>query len=162
MKIDIKNCKIAVIGGDARMLYCAINLAEKGIETAVFGFDTTMEDIKKCTRCKCILDALYLADIVILPMPVSSDGINLYAPLHDDSISLPVLFSMIDKKCLILGGNVSDSVNNVASEFGLTMNDYFTREEVMIANAYLTAGSAVEIAMTEKSFPSRRRISSFQ
>ena len=142
------NAKIAVIGGDARMISCARKLSERGFETAVFGFDTCNEDVGSCTKCSDINDAVKGSRIIVLPLPVSSDAVTLNMPLSDFSITLPSLFSIIDNDTLVFGGNVSAETHSLSKKFGINIIDYFEREELKIANAVLTAESAVEIAMT--------------
>ncbi len=142
------NAKIAVIGGDARMISCAKKLAERGFETALFGFDTCNENVGSCTKCSDINDAVKGSKIIVLPLPVSSDAVTLNMPLSDFSITLPSLFSIIDNDTLIFGGNVSTEIHSLSKKFGINIIDYFEREELKIANAVLTAESAVEIAMT--------------
>lgn len=144
--------KIAVIGGDARMLYCAKKLCEFGFETTVFGFDMAEEIPLGCIKCNDINDALCGSDCIILPMPLTTDNVTLNMPLSDFSLSLPSLFSFVDKKCAVFAGNVSIEVSSLAKKFGIKIIDYFDREELKIANAVLTAESAVEIAMSNTSF----------
>jgi len=144
--------KIAVLGGDARMLHCARHLSRLGFETALFGFDTSADDIESCTRCNDINDALSAAKIVVLPIPVSTDGVTLSMPLSDYTLTLPSLFSIINSGTVVFGGNVSDDIQSLAGKFGISIIDYFSREELKIANAVLTAESAVEIAMSTTDF----------
>ncbi len=149
MKKISTDAKIAVIGGDGRMLYCAKKIAEKGYETAIFGFDSYDKNVEECTRCKNIDDAVLKSSIVILPMPVSTDSITLNAPFSDASITLPSLFSVIPDDTVVFGANVSEQTAKLAKKFGIEIIDYFQREELKIANAVLTAESAIEIAMKE-------------
>ena len=143
------NIKIAVIGGDLRMLHCGRYLSEFGFETALYGFDNCCDNIGGCTKCASFEDAVKNSNIIILPLPVSCDGITLNMPLSETAVTLPSLFSLIDKDSVLLAGNVSKEIQSLSQKFGLTIVDYFDREELKIANAVLTAESAVEIAMTE-------------
>ncbi len=144
--------KIAVIGGDARMLFCAEKLASYGYETAVFGFDISDEKSELSTKCNDINDALCESKAVILPLPVSNDRVTLNMPLSDFSLSLPSLFSIIPKDAVVFAGNVNDEVKSLAEKFSIEIIDYYDREELKIANAVLTAESAVEIAMVNTDF----------
>ena len=148
--IKIKgNSKIAVIGGDARMIYSAKKLSERGFETAIFGFENYEGDIGSCTKCNDINDALKNSFMIILPLPLTADGVTLNMPLSECVITLPSLFALVEKNTLIFAGNVQDETQSLARKFGLEIIDYFSREELKIANAVLTAESALEIAMTE-------------
>ena len=152
MSIDFENIKIAVAGGDCRQLYCARSFADKGFETALFGFDYCEDDIGQCTRCDTLDCALNKANIVVLPLPVSRDGENLTVQHSIGSVSLDELFSKIGASATVLGGNVSDKVKKTAESHGIKIIDYFEREELVIANAYLTAESAIAVAMNELDF----------
>ncbi len=152
MDIDFENIKIAVVGGDCRQLYCARYLADKGFETALFGFDYCEDDIGLCTKCSALDSALNQAKIVVLPLPVSRDGENLTIQHSLGSVSLDELFKKIDENAVVLGGKVSDKVRKKGENFGIKIIDYFEREELVIANAYLTAESAIAVAMNELDF----------
>lgn len=149
MMIENNNIKVSVIGGDLRMLHCAKCLSEFGFETAVYGFDNTCESIGGCTKCSSFEDAVKNSKIIIFPLPFSCDGITLNMPLSESVLTLPNIFSIVEKESVVLAGNVSKETYSLSQKFGLDIIDYFDREELKIANAVLTAESAVEIAMTE-------------
>ena len=145
MKSPEGNIKIAVIGGDLRQIYTGISLADRGYEVAMFGFDKYDGDVGLCTRCSSISDALRNCDSVVLGNPVTNDGYNLFLPLHDKIVSLKEVLINVDKKCVILGGRTSNIIEN----YQCMIIDYFSREELIIANAYLTAEVAIGMAMSE-------------
>lgn len=145
MNLPIQNFKFAVIGGDSRQIYSAMELCEHGFEVCVYGFDKYDGEIGLCTKCRNISDALINSNAVILPIPVSCDETNLFMPLSENRLSLKELFDEIGSKAVILGGRVG----NIAQKFSTEIIDYFDREELVIANAYLTAESAIGIAMSE-------------
>lgn len=145
MDLPVENFKFAVVGGDLRQIYTAIDLADKGYEVAIFGFDSFNGDTGLCTQCMSPEDALSNCNAVILPMPVTNDNINLFMPLSDKTVSLKVFFEYLSEKQILLGGRVG----SVKSKFDIDIIDYFEREDLTIANAYLTAESAVGIAMEE-------------
>ena len=144
MSSAVRNIKFAVIGGDMRQFYAAVELADRGYETAVFGFDKCEEDIGLCTRCVTINDALNMADVLILPMPVTVDNECLFSPFCNQQIYLGDIFYVLDKKTIVFGGKAE----NVEKQYNVPIEDYFKREELVIANAYLTAESAIGVAMS--------------
>ena len=144
-----KSVKIAVIGGDSRQIYCARKLSEMGFETALFGFDNCDIEIGNCTRCKDVDDALNMAKVVLLPLPLTRDGFTVSCPYSDNGISLAVLFSLIGNGAVVLGGKIDECVRDMALKMNVKLVDYNEREEFQVANAYLTAESAVGIAMNE-------------
>ena len=145
MKSPEESIKIAVIGGDLRQIYTAMSFADKGYETALFGFDNYTGDIGLCTKCRNLADALNKSKAVILGNPVSNDGLNLFCPMNEEKVTVEEVVSDIEKDCIVLGGRCG----NISSNFSYKIIDYFEREDLVIANAYLTAESAVGIAMYE-------------
>ena len=138
------NIKIAVIGGDLRQVFAAEAMSEKGYEVALFGFDDYKGDIGLCTKCLSLEDSLSKADVVVLGNPVTTDDEYLYTPLSNVQISIDRVFSLINEKCTVLGGRLGK-----ISDKHSRLLDYFDREELIIANACITAESAVGIAMNE-------------
>lgn len=145
MRTETNNKKIAVIGGDIRQIYAGIEFSEKGYETALWGFENTDVDVALCTKCRNVEDALKGADVVVLPMPVTNDGENLFLPLTDKKMKLREIFEYIGNDAVIFGGRTED----IKNKYAIKINDYFEREEFVVANAYLTAESAVGLAMNE-------------
>ncbi|MBO5273836.1 MAG: hypothetical protein J6I45_04395, partial [Clostridia bacterium] len=74
--------KLAVVGGDARQLVMARELASLGAEAAVFALECCEKsiDIGEATRSVTLDAALTGADAVILPLPVSCDSEHLHTP----------------------------------------------------------------------------------
>lgn len=140
-----KDVKYAVIGGDERQIYAALDIADRGFEVALYGFDSFDGDVGLCTRCDKIQDAVRKASVVLLPLTVSNDNEYLNMPLSTQTLSISTLANVIDKNAVVFGGK-----SEVLSDtYGVKVIDYLERDEFVIANAYLTAESAVGIAMSE-------------
>jgi len=146
MKCDIK---LAVIGGDARQVFCAKSLSALGFETALYGFDEYNGDVGGSTRCTDLSDALYKAKAIILPLPATTDGITLNNSLSSETITLPFLFSLIEPSQLVLYGKSNCRISEIAEQHKIQAVDYYDREEFKVANAVPTAESAVAIAVNE-------------
>lgn len=140
-----KDVKFAVIGGDERQIYAAIDIADRGFEVALYGFELFNGEVGLCTRCDKIHDAVRKASVILLPLTVSNDNINLNMPLSTQTLSVGTLANVLEKDAVIFGGK--SAILSVT--FGVKVIDYLERDEFVIANAYLTAESAVGIAMTE-------------
>jgi len=87
-----------------------------------------------------------VADFVILPLPVSRDGIHLNLPLSDESILLEQLWKDLGKST-VLGGKVTQAQRIDAKKHGVELLDYFDREEVQVKNALSTSEGAIQEAM---------------
>ena len=138
--------KIAFIGGDARMLAASSFLAaEENAECAVFGFEKYAADSENFTRAKTPEDAFSGACAVVLPLPVSKDGLRVFAPYAEKDVYLVSVLSLLNEDQLLLGGRTDIRINEVHKK----TFDYFEREELKILNAVPTAEGAIAIAMRE-------------
>lgn len=138
----------AVIGGDLRSAYLAGALAADGHRVITAGFDGT--ELPACvTACTNAAQAIALADCVILPLPVSTDGVNVNAPFSRVSIPLETVVQAVREDQLLFGGQISDAFRRELSLRGLTAADYFCREELAVLNAVPTAEGAIQLAMEE-------------
>lgn len=138
----------AVIGGDLRSVYLAGALAADGSRVITSGFDGT--ELPACvTACTNPVQAITLADCVILPLPVSTDGIHVNAPFSRVPIPLDSVVQAMRDDQLLLGGQIGDTLRHDLSLRGLTAADYFCREELAVLNAVPTAEGAIQLAMEE-------------
>lgn len=138
----------AVIGGDLRSAYLAGSLAADGCRVITSGFDGT--ELPSCvTACTNPTQAITLADCVILPLPVSTDGINVNAPFSRVPIPLETVVQAVREDQLLLGGQIGEQLRRDLSLRGLTAADYFCREELAVLNAVPTAEGAIQLAMEE-------------
>ncbi len=138
----------AVIGGDLRSTYLAGALAEEGYRVISSGFDGT--ELPSCvTACTNPAQAIALADCVVLPLPVSTDGVNVNAPFSRIPIPLETVVQSLREDQLVLGGQISESLRHDLMLRGMTAGDYFAREELTVLNAVPTAEGAIQLAMEE-------------
>lgn len=145
---DHSGIKIAIIGGDRRYLYLSETIANMGYET--YHLFVPHNEVKTAlVKTGSILEALGNCAGVILPMPVSRDGIRLNAPLWAEDITMADFFQYIPHQAKVLGGLVTPFVAAAASAAGLTVIDLLETEELAVRNALPTAEGAVQIAMEE-------------
>ena len=138
----------AVIGGDLRSAYLAGLLAADGYKVITSGFDGT--DLPPCvTGCTNPAQAVTLADCVILPLPVTTDGSNINAPFSRMRITLDQVLNAMKEDQYLVGGSVSDTVRHEVEGRGMAIDDYFQREELAVHNAVPTAEGAIQLAMEE-------------
>ena len=144
------NIKISMLGGDLRQLAVAQTLAERydnikvwGLNTAVLRADDRIAEVEE------IADAINGADVVVLPLPASVDGITLNCPLADTN-ERPRLLRILDRirdGALVIGGKIPESFITAAEGRGLEVRDYFNSEDFQVKNAYTTAEAALSVAM---------------
>ena len=138
----------AVIGGDLRFAYLAGQLAADGYKVITTGFDGA--DLPPCvTGCTNPSQAASLADFVILPMPVTTDGSILNAPFSRSRITLDEVLSALKPSQKLVGGAISNEVREEVESRGLSIVDYLHRDELAVYNAVPTAEGAIQLAMEE-------------
>lgn len=141
----MRELKIIVLGGDRRQAALAAWLRDRGAGIYTFGVpgNGCVEDLDL---------TLELVDAVILPMPVSGDGVHLYSPLGPagEAVKIRDILCRCHGK-MIFGGRCSPAVNRISEELGITITDYFGFEELKIANSVLAAEGALSVAMNELS-----------
>ncbi len=138
---------VSVIGGDLRTLTLARLLAEDGYSVRIFGFDKDI-DTKGHTKAKSLREAVS-GEIIILPIPASSDGVTINAPYAEKPLLLEDFFAMIGSTRLVLAGHISPSISAWFDREGIAYIDYYNREELMVKNAIPTAEGAIAIALSE-------------
>jgi dipicolinate synthase subunit A len=128
---------VAVIGGDERQVHLAKLLARDGWQVSTWG----LPGGEKTT-----LSQAASAELILLPLPVLRGG-ELNLPLSEEKISPERLWARLGYDQLLLGGMAGDLPERLMADYGLTLVDYYQREELQIANAVPTAEGAVQKAM---------------
>lgn len=145
-----RDIKLALLGGDARQGYLAAALSARGYECAVWGLGREM-GIGGAVRCRDWRDAVRGADAVILPLPASSDGLNINCPYGNEEDKLKIVTLLNFVVAPVFGGRFDESVTSFAVAHEKRVIDYFDSESLRIRNAEPTAEGAVSIAMQKMS-----------
>ena len=136
--------KLLTVGGDERMLYTSQSLAEKGFDVEIFapsppaGFEHM-----RPTGDKSIDSAAARADAVILPLPVSRDGVH----LNSSTLTLNELSDTLERGQTVFAGMMDGALKSSFFKKGIRVFDYFEREELAVNNAVPTAQGVIKIAM---------------
>ncbi len=138
---------IGVLGGDNRQIYLAESLVRDGYEVCACGFERAefSAGVQK-TSLEELADA---CGIIILPLPVTIDGVTLKAEYAEGRILLDDAFAEKMRGKRVFGGMMDRlySTSEVWQE--IDASDYYTRGEFTVKNAVPTAEGAIEIAMKE-------------
>lgn len=141
--------KLGFVGGDLRQIRVINGLAKSGIEVSAFGFDAknaeTIESIVKMTFG--IQELTQNVKTVVMPLPYSIDGENVNAPLCSEKIPISEVLRNMPKGGCIFAGKVDGRLRTMADIYGVTLADYFCREELAVRNAVPTAEGAIQLAM---------------
>ena len=122
-----------VLGGDQRQAALANALAEDGHRVRAWALEDGELDHR--VEPAQTLESIARAHCVIFPLPMRGEGERLNAPLCPESHTLAEVFSHLGLEQYICGGRCDAATTALAGQYGLTIHDYFTREELAVANA---------------------------
>lgn len=139
----------AIIGGDLRAVKLASILAGEGNIIYTYGLEKAEElknnpNIIMCDKLnKAIKDDV---EVVIGPIPFSSNGEEINTPFSDNKISIRELMHSLNAKILI-AGSIAPNVYDMANDEYIEIIDIMKREELAVLNTISTAEGAIEIAI---------------
>lgn len=131
---------ITILGGDLRQVHLARLLLEDGWDAVTWGLE------QGGAPAAVPLDQALERKLVLLPMPVERGGM-LHLPLTDTELEADRLWPRLRYDQLLLGGLTGSLSRRLMTEYGLTLLDYYAREETQVANAVPTAEGAIQLAM---------------
>lgn len=140
----IKN--IAVVGGDLRIVKLVEMLKKENYNVKTFALEKAAEiaDTKTSSLVECVKDA----DIVIGPLPLSSNGQFVNTPFSIEKLQVEDVLNQIGGKTFI-AGSIKPEVYEMAEDKDITILDIIKREELAVLNAISTAEGAIQIAINE-------------
>lgn len=138
---------ILVAGGDLRYGYTTAALARMH-EVYAAGFTRRILPFPDVHLLESAGDTIPPCDVLVLPMPVSEDGVLVNAPFGRQNLSLTGLIPLLKPNALVLGGRFGKSAK-LFQDAGMRTADYFEREELAVLNAVPTAEGALQILLEE-------------
>lgn len=126
---------ILICGGDRRQKYMYKKMLDDG-------YDVSTCCLGEADSVK--LDDIGSFDILIFPVPVSTDGITLNAPLVDFTVNIEDILCGIKKGTVVFGG--------MCEKINYDMIDYYKDESLQMYNAIPTAEGAICTAMENTDF----------
>ncbi len=140
--------KFAIIGGDLRVIKLAIMLARDQNEIFVYGLEKA-EELKNNPNikyCESIKKAIQEVEIVIGPIPFSSNGKTINMPFSDKEVTIREMMHVINAKVLIAGG-ITPDVYEMANDEYIEIIDIMKREELAVLNTIATAEGTIQITI---------------
>lgn len=152
----MKKAKIGILGGDMRQAAVCSLFAQNNIECALWGTDASSleppkENIVRSVDWK---GALGGADAVILPLPLTTDGVRLNCGKYTSKgeVYIPRITEIIqstDRSTIVFAGKIPLNISRFAAEHNVRMIDYYEFEDFQIKNAVPTAEGAIAVAIRE-------------
>lgn len=140
----------SIIGGDLRTIKLAKMLANEGNKIYTYGLEKAEElkDNSNVIFTEKISKAIPKdVEVVIGPIPFTSNGININAPFGEKEISIREMIHYLEGKILI-AGSISPEIYDMANDDYIEIIDIMKREELAVLNTISTAEGAIEIAIS--------------
>ncbi len=140
------NTSFAVIGGDLRIVKLAKMLADDGNKVYTYGLENAKElnENENIIMCEKLFEVVKNTEIVIGPIPFSSNGKDINTPFGEKNISIRELMHVINAKILI-AGTIAPEVYDLANDEYIEIIDIMKREELAVLNTISTAEGTIEI-----------------
>ncbi len=134
-----------IAGGDLRSVYLAKALAKDGNEVSVFalGGANLPENIKVIKN----IEDFEKAENVIFPLPCCDGEGFLKTAFSEEKIPAKEIVEKMPEGSVLMGGLLPEDTIAAAKEKGVSVFDYYHREEFAVRNAALTAEAAAAIVM---------------
>ena len=141
---------ISVVGGDLRIVKLIGMLIKDGYTVYTYGLEQSeellgMDNIEMCPTLEEVMKA---SEVVIGPIPVTSDRKNLSMPFSNIKLPVEEFVSKVSCKALI-AGTLSEDYKKALEAKNVKYIDVLKREEFTILNTIATAEGTIQIAMEE-------------
>lgn len=127
---------VLIIGGDQRQKHLADQLCEKGY--FVKRLNTDADEVFGITG---------KASVVILPVPVTGDGKNIYSDNLEFKLKISDFADKIKSEQLVLGGMIKGEIKEIFEKNNVVYKDVCAFEHFTQYNAFLTAQGAVGLLL---------------
>lgn len=138
--------KISIIGGDLRIVKLVEMLTDEGVEVYTYGLEKS--DLLEENKCKNLKEAIDKSDIVLGPLPFSSNGTTINTPFSNEKILISELLDNMLGKTLLAGG-IKQEIFDICLAKDIKVIDILKREDLAVLNAVSTAEGTIKIAIEE-------------
>lgn len=137
-----------VLGGDLRNVKLADMLADDGNRVYSFGQDRCDEilDDGRIEKCTSLKTAMEKAQVIIGPVPFSSNEDFINAPFAHDKIMIDDLMKT-NKGKIFISGSIKDDLKKKLDEKYMEVIDIMKRDDLAILNTIATAEGTIEVAI---------------
>lgn len=140
--------KFLVIGGDLRQVHLANYLCQKGHSVITYGIDNS------ALSCSCMqassFSSLVHPDMhIVLPLPVTKDGTNLFITGTENPVSIDELKCELLPSNTVFGGVIPKTLGADLKYLNIPFYDLMADSAVAIRNGIATAEGAIANAIFE-------------
>lgn len=132
----LKDKNVVIIGGDKRFQLLFEKMKTKAENCVILNTDTEV-----------FVSESFLKgfDIVVLPLPVTRDGIYINSSNEKFRMTINSVIENIRPDAVLFGGIINDGIKKILLEKSIEFYDYYTDEDFLILNSHLTALSTVRL-----------------
>lgn len=141
---------ISVVGGDLRIVKLIQMLIEDGYTVYTYGLEMAEDliNLEGVEMCATVEEVINASDVVIGPIPVSSDRRNLSMPFSNIKLPVDEFINKFTAKNFI-AGTIQEEYRKILSDKKVNYIDLLKREEFTVLNTISTAEGTIQIAMEE-------------
>lgn len=144
----MKISNIGFIGGDKRIVHLIEMYSNEDYNIRIYGFEkyhfTHKNNIIICNN---ISEVIINSDIIIGPVPFTSNYETLNAPFSANNININDILIEMKPNQLLICGRVDVKLQEMIHENSVRYVDILSREEFAVLNAISTSEGALQIAM---------------
>ena len=129
--------KLLILGGDRRMAYTASYLTEWGYSVCAYA-NSCAETMADVLSVASLAEAMAFCDRIIMGIPFTRDGVTMYAPFCDETISIDDILDLTKPRHSFSVGNPGGFLTSCIKR-GARCVDYGQREDFALYNAVPTA-----------------------
>lgn len=140
--------KFAIIGGDLRIIKLAEMLAKDSHEVYTYGLEKAKElkDMQNIIECDTIESAIQEAEIIVGPIPISSNGETVNTPFGEKELTIREMFDHMKTRTIIAGA-ILPKIQEIAKQDEINIIDIMESEELAILNTIATAEGTIQLAI---------------
>ena len=140
--------KFLVLGGDMRLGYLAQMLEEAGNKVYVYAMEKNEKIMENMLieKCNSLQSAIEKAEVIIAPIPLTKDAIEINTPLSTEKILIDDLAKQ-NKSKIFIAGSIKKEIQEKLKHKYLDVIDVMEREELAILNTIATAEGTIEVAI---------------
>ena len=140
--------RFLVLGGDLRSVRLAEMLSDDGNKVYSYAQEDSDEilDNEGIEKCNSLKTAIEKAQIIVAPIPFSSNGETINTPFSENKILIDDLIKS-NKTKIFMGGNISNPIKDKIKDKYLEVYDVMQREELAILNTIATAEGTIKVAI---------------
>ncbi len=139
----------AIVGGDLRMIKLAKLLAKDKKLVYTYAMEKAQElyPYETIIHCQSLQEIKQNAEVIIAPIPFSSDGSFVNTPFSQKPLKIEELFEVLENK-EIFAGAISSEIQERAQKKHIKIIDLMEEEELTILNTIATAEGAIQVAIS--------------